>query len=277
MQNQLPQLLTAQTLELFSTVWEGLQAHLGPYHALYVIENRQGRLEDADNLPYTLDFLVIEELDYIQTLLNTLALKRELDAQLIPESMANGAYNSSWVAQVMPILVGYSQITTEDESLWDIDINIFLSEETSETANYSPRDACSNFVAKLCSWPIFESLLTYGRSVFEDVSSTYGYFKSFTWITPLTQTVHRPKAKESTLYILKHVLAEVNTNDIPVNPETARLFLEYIRVSMQNRKSDFYHSTQSSSIEFLSCIIYTHIHVYIYYSYHLPIPVDARN
>lgn len=215
MQNQFPQLLTARTLELFSTIWEGLQAHLVPYHTLYVIENRQGRLEDADNLPYTLDFLVIEELDYIQTLLNTSALKRELDAQLTPETMTNGAYNNTWVAQVMPILVGYSQITTEDESLWDIDINIFLSEETSETANYSPRDACSNFVAKLCSWPIFESLVTYGRTIFEDVSST-------------------PKAKESTLYILKHVLAEVNTNDKPVNPESARLFLEYIQVSMQN-------------------------------------------
>lgn len=175
MQIQFPQLLTARTLELFSTIWEELQAHLRPYHALYVIENRQSRLEDADNLPYTLDFLVIEELDYIQTLLNIPALKRELDAQLIPERMTNGAYNSTWVAQVMPILVGYSQITTEDESLWDIDINIFLSEETSETANYSPRDACSNFVAKLCSWPIFESLLTYGRTIFEDVTSTYVY------------------------------------------------------------------------------------------------------
>lgn len=167
-----PQLLSARTLELFSTIWEGLQAHLGPYHALYVIENRQGRLEDADRLPYTLDFLVIEELDYIQTLLNTATLRRELDAQLTPEKMTNGAYNSTWIAQVMPILVGYAQITMEDEGLWDIDINIFLSEETSETANYSPRDACSNFIAKLCAWPVFESLLTYGKALFEDPSST---------------------------------------------------------------------------------------------------------
>ena len=237
MQNQFPHLLTARTLELFGTIWEALQAHLGPYHTLYVMENRQGRLEDADNLPYTLDFLVIEELDYIQSLLSTSALKRELDAQLTPETMSNGAYNSTWVSQVMPILVGYSQITTEDESLWDIDINIFLSEETSETANYSPRDACSNFVAKLCSWPIFESLLIYGRNIFEDGSSTYGYSKFISLITALTQVVHSPKAKESTLYILKHVLAEVNTNDKPVRPESARLFLEYIRVSMQHRKS----------------------------------------
>lgn len=160
-------------MELFSAIWEGLRAHLGPYHALYVVENRQGRLEDADRLPYTLDFLVIEELDYIQTLLGISTIRRELDLQLAPESLTNGAYDSSWIVQVVPILVGYAQITLEDEGLWDIDINIFLSEETSETANYSPRDACSNFVSKLCHWPVFESLLTYSTKVFNDRSSTY--------------------------------------------------------------------------------------------------------
>ena len=166
-----PQLLSNSTLELFSTTWESLQVFLGSYHALYVVENRQSRLEDADKLPYTLDFLVIEELDYIQTLLGTSTLRRELSTQLTPEAMTNGAYNSTWIAQVMPLLVGYAQITMEDEGLWDIDINIFLSEETSETANYSSRDACSNFVSKLSSWPIFESLLTYAKTIFEDVST----------------------------------------------------------------------------------------------------------
>lgn len=168
-----PQLLSARTLELFGTVWESLQAHLGPYHALYVVENRQGRLEDADRLPYTLDLMVIEELDCIQTFLSTTIVKRELDAQSTPDAMANGTHSTTWLAQVMPILVGYSQITLEDEGLWDVDINIFLSEETSETAHYSPRDACSNFVAKLCAWPVFESLLAYSKNTFEDSSSTY--------------------------------------------------------------------------------------------------------
>lgn len=154
-------------------IWENLQAHLGPYHALYVLENGQGRLEDADRLPYTLDFLVIEELDYIQTLVGVSTIRRELDVQLAPEALTNGTYDSSWIAQVVPVLVGYAQITMEDEALWDIDINIFLSEETSETANYSPRDACSNLVAKLCQWPVLESLLSYGTKVFEDPTSRY--------------------------------------------------------------------------------------------------------
>ena len=168
-----PHLLSQRILELFSAIWDELQAHLGPYHALYVLENRQGRLEDADRLPYTLDFLVIEELDYIQNLLGVAAVRRELDVQLKSDSQTNTAYGSMWIARIMPILVGYSQITMEDEGLWEIDINIFLSEETSETANYSPRDACSNFVSKLCNWPVLESLLTYSRTMFGDGASTY--------------------------------------------------------------------------------------------------------
>ncbi|MCJ1347926.1 hypothetical protein MMC31_006156 [Peltigera leucophlebia] len=215
-QNMFPQLLSARTLELFGTVWESLQAHLGPYHALYVVENRQGRLEDADRLPYTLDLMVIEELDCIQTLLSTTIVKRELDVQSTPEAMANGTHSTTWLAQVMPILVGYSQITMEDEGLWDVDINIFLSEETSETANYSPRDACSNFVAKLCAWPVFESLLAYSKTTFEDGSST-------------------PRIKESLLYILKHVLAEVGSYGTIIRADSARLLLNYIRSSIQDR------------------------------------------
>lgn len=175
-----PYLLGSHTLELFSTTWESLQVFLGAYHALYVVENRQSRLEDADRLPYTLDFLVIEELDYIQTLLGIATLRRELGAHLTPATMRNGAYTSTWIDQVMPLLVGYAQITMEDEGLWDIDINIFLSEETSETANYSSRDACSNFVSKVSSWPIFESLLTYAKTIFEDVST----YADFTFFSP---------------------------------------------------------------------------------------------
>lgn len=167
-----PHLLNPQALELFSAVWEGLQAHLGPYHALYVVENRQSRMEDSDRLPYTLDFLVVEELDYIQTLLGIQTIRRELDVQLEPKALTNGAHASSWIVQVIPILVGYSQITMEDEGLWDIDINVFLSEETSETANYSPRDACSNFVTKLCNWPVLDSLLDYSKTVFNNGTSS---------------------------------------------------------------------------------------------------------
>lgn len=161
-----PHLLSQHTLALFSTVWESLQAHVGPYVSLYVTDNQQGRLEDADRLPYTLDFLIIEELDYIQTLLGSVTIKRELDAQLAPEKVPNGALEGTWIGQIMAILVGYSQITQEDEGLWNFDVNVFLSEETSETANYSPRNACTCLVQKLSKWPVLESILGYTKTIY---------------------------------------------------------------------------------------------------------------
>lgn len=137
-------------------------------------QQRQSRMDDADRLPYTLDYLVIEELDYIRTLLNTSIIKRELDIQLAPESMASGTNNTTWIQQILATAVGYSQILTEDEELWEVDINVFLSEETSETANYSARSACAGLASKLCSynWPVLESLLAHGKTVFQGEAST---------------------------------------------------------------------------------------------------------
>lgn len=170
----LPQLLSPRTLELFSVIWESLQAHLSPYLTMYTgDQQRQSRMDDADRLPYTLDYLVIEELDYMQTLINTSTIKRELDVQLAPENVANGASNNTWIHQILATAVGYSQILTEDEELWEVDINVFLSEETSETANYSARNACAGLVTKLCSynWPVLESLLIQSKGYFEGAAS----------------------------------------------------------------------------------------------------------
>ena len=172
--NMFPNLLTSRTLELFTSIWQALQVHLGPYQQMYTLdEQRQCRMEDADRLPYTLDFLVIEELDYMHTLLNTSAIKGELDAQLRPEGALVGTHDTLWITQILALAVGYSYVLTEDAELWEVDVNIYLSEETSETANYSARNACSGLVTKLCSyqWPVLESLLGYARSIFEEGAS----------------------------------------------------------------------------------------------------------
>ncbi|KAL9005887.1 MAG: hypothetical protein Q9188_001349 [Gyalolechia gomerana] len=210
-----PHLLSQHTLALFSTVWESLQTHVGPYVSLYVTDNRQGRLEDADRLPYTLDFLIIEELDYIQTLLGSVTVKRELDAQLAPVKLSNGALQETWLGQIMAILVGYSQITQEDEGLWNFDVNVFLSEETSETANYSPRNACTCLVQKLSKWPVLESLLAYTKTTYEGGSSG-------------------ARIKEATLFVLKQILDELDSCSAEVSPDLARAFVEYIGLAMHN-------------------------------------------
>ncbi|KAI4142384.1 MAG: hypothetical protein L6R39_004958 [Caloplaca ligustica] len=204
-----PHLLNQHTLSLFSTVWDSLQAHVGPYIALYVADNQQGRLEDADRLPYTLDFLVIEELDYLQTLFGSVTVKRELDAQLAPDKVLDGALEATWVGQIMAILVGYSQITQEDEGLWNIDVNVFLSEETSETANYSPRNACTGLAQKITKWPVLESLLGYTKTIFGAGSSS-------------------ARTKEAALFILKQILDELDSCSAEVNPHFAHAYLDYI-------------------------------------------------
>ena len=235
-----PHLLAARTLELFSTLWESLQAHLGPYHTLYTgDEQRQGRMEDADRLPYTLDFLAIEELDYIQTLLNTTTIKRELDAQLTPESMASG--NVTWITQILAVAVGYSQILTEDAELWELDVNIFLSEETSETANYSARNACGNLVAKLCSynWPVLESLLSLSKAIYEDGSSRYRNLSTEFWDS-VTDSMNSYKAKEAALYVVKQVLDEVGSYDGTIAPEVANAYLDFARIAMQDSRLLFW-------------------------------------
>ncbi|KAL9603226.1 MAG: hypothetical protein Q9179_002265 [Wetmoreana sp. 5 TL-2023] len=202
-----PHLLNQHLLTLFSTVWESLQAHVGPYVTLYVSDNQQGRLEDADRLPYTLDFLVIEELDYIQTLVGSVTVKRELDAQLAPEKLSNGSSEGTWITQIMSILVGYSQITQEDEGLWNFDVNVFLSEETSETANYSPRNACTYLVQKL--WFIKQNT--------DNLVSEYSV-----------------QTKEAALFILKQVLHELDGSSIEINPDLARAYLNFIGLAMHN-------------------------------------------
>ena len=49
----------------FSAVWEELSKLQGAHEQLYILQDAQGRLEDSDNLPYTLDFLILEELDFL--------------------------------------------------------------------------------------------------------------------------------------------------------------------------------------------------------------------
>lgn len=166
-----PDLLASRTFDLFAAIWGALEAHLAPFHTLYNgEETTQARLEDSDRLPFSLDFLVIEELDFIHTLLGTPIIKHELQNQILqPE----GGHNTTWITQILAVAVGFSYIPTEDAEMWELDVNCFLSEETSETANYTARNACANLAQKLSdfNWPIPESLLAYCKTIFEDPSS----------------------------------------------------------------------------------------------------------
>jgi hypothetical protein len=207
-----PSNLTPQSPALFSATWEELSSLQKPYHDMFIEDQRQSRLEDDNGLPYTLDWLVLEELDFMQACLRAAPVRKELDGQL---KSANGAENT-WVTEVMKLCVSYSQITSEEEGLWNIDVNIFLSEETAVTANYTSRTACGDLVMKLGEWlpgPAVDGLLAYTGSL---------YSTNQIW-----------KAKEAALYILDQILADYQDTEKHITPEAANGFIDFVRHAMQ--------------------------------------------
>ena len=163
-----PDLMAAQ--DFFNACWHSLQAHAAPYYASYVDGERQSGLINQYQLQYTFDFLVIEEIDYLQALLEAPLVKQQLDGM----SAAGGDAVSSWITSVLGTLVNFSSITKEAEEMWSFDFNVFLSEETFAETNNSPRSVCAGFVWKVCNWfpkQTLEGLLSFIKIIFDDPNS----------------------------------------------------------------------------------------------------------
>ena len=204
-----PSTLSPHSPALFSATWQELSALQPQYQSMYIDDDRQGRLEDADGLPYTLDFLVVEELDFMQTCLRAPPVRKELEQQ----SQSQG---TSWITEVMKIAVAYGQITTEEEGMWDIDVNVFLSEEVNVTANYTPRTAAGDLVIKLGEWlqgPTLEGLLTYTRTLYAENAS---------W-----------KHKEAALYLLSQLLGDFQDVEKQIGAEAANGYVDFINHATQ--------------------------------------------
>jgi hypothetical protein len=134
----------------------------------------------------------------------------------LEQQLASQTTETSWVTEVMKLAVAYAQITTEEEGLWDVDVNIFLSEETSVTANYTPRTACGDLVIKLGEWltePTINGLLTYTRALYSEAND---------W-----------KAKEAALYVLNQLLSDFQDVEKQISPEAASGFVDFVRYAMQ--------------------------------------------
>jgi hypothetical protein len=203
--------LSPHSPALFSATWQELSTLQPQYYAMYIEDDRQGRLEDADGLPYTLDFLVLEELDFLQACLRAPPVRKELEQQLQGQPL-----ESSWISEVMKIAVAYAQITVEEEGLWDIDVNVFLSEEVNVTANYTPRSACGDLIIKLGEWlttATVEGLLAYTRSLYVDQSG---------W-----------KMKEAALYLLNQLLGDFQDVEKQIGSAAANGYVDFIKLAMQ--------------------------------------------
>ncbi|TKA83644.1 hypothetical protein B0A55_00427 [Friedmanniomyces simplex] len=207
-----PSTLTLQSQALFSATWQELSNLQSQYYQMYIEDDRQGRLEDADGLPYTLDFLILEELDFMQACLRAPPVRKELEQQLQNQSSVAG----SWVTELIKLAVSYAQITIEEEGLWDIDVNVFLSEEANVTANYTPRTACGDLVIKLGEWltaASVEGLLAYTRTL---------YSENATW-----------KLKEAALYLLNQLLGDFVDVEKKIGAEAANGYVDFIQHAVQ--------------------------------------------
>lgn len=212
-----PQLLLPQSPLLFSTTWAELTLLESFYKTMYIDNDMQGRLEDSDNLPYTLDFLVLEELDFLQSCIRASPVQHELDAQLQANA---GIANTPWVMDVMKLAVGYAQIPNEEEGLWGIDVNLFLAEETSVTANYNARAACGDLLIKLGEWlhqGALEGLLAYTKVLFSTESSGW-------------------RMREAALFLLTQLMSDFLDVDKPVVPELIVAYLGFIDYAINQKE-----------------------------------------
>lgn len=208
-----PALLLPQSPNFFSAVWAELNTHQATYQALYLDNDFQGKLEDIDGLPYTLDFLVLEELDFLNQLIRASPVQKELEAQI----KAHGAVgNTPWVLELMKILTNYSRIPQEEESLWDIDVSLYVAEETQVSTNYNARSACGDLFIKIGEWlqrGALDGLFAYTKTLFASGEVDW-------------------RSQESALYLYGALVADFQEMEKPVPDEISQAYLELVRYSV---------------------------------------------
>ncbi|KAI1266092.1 armadillo-type protein [Xylariaceae sp. FL1019] len=211
-------LLLPHTPHFFQAVWEELSTLEPSYAALYIESEAQGRLEDSDGLPYTLDFLVLEELDFLNGCLKAPPVRKELEGQLAAHA---GAHETPWVLDLCKLATSYGQITHEQEQLWFFDVSLYLSEEQSVSANYTPRTACGDLLIKLGEWLNQKAL-----------EGLYAYTKSLLTQEAYTDDVAWRK-QEAVLYLLNMLLTDFLECSRPVSPQLTEAYLVLVNYAIE--------------------------------------------
>ncbi|KAI1209828.1 ARM repeat-containing protein [Annulohypoxylon truncatum] len=207
-----PSLLLPETPQFFQVVWEELRLLAPSHEKMYILNDSQGRLEDSDGIPYTLDFLVLEELDFLNGCIRAPPVRKELEAQLAAHSSAG---ETPWVLDLMMITSSYARITREEEDLWDIDVSLYLAEEASVSANYTPRTACGDIMIKLGEWlnhQVLEGLYGFTKGVFSEEGA---------W-----------RRQEACLYLLNQLMNDFLDCSKVVTPEVSQAYLELINYAI---------------------------------------------
>lgn len=188
-----------------------------PYAELFVEGTAEGKLVDSDNLPCSLDALVLEEIDFLQVLIKAPPVRSELSSQM--KQLGEAQHTVHWLQELIRVLVLYSRIPKEEEALWEFDSNLYLSEATSLTANYTPRAACGDLVVRsLGEWlkqvPII-AMLHYSQQALS------------------SQNTHW-KEREALLYLLNQCLVDVSEYSGKLDSSTASILVGHVSASLQD-------------------------------------------
>lgn len=205
-----PNLLLPQSTTLFTAVWEELNIMQAAHEQLYIKDDAQCRLEDSDNLPYTLDLLILEELDFLNQCFRAPPVQAELDGQLKAHA---SAHEVPWMVEIMRMLVAYSRVTREEEDLWDFDCSLYLAEETSVTANYTARTAAGDLLIKMGEWfdqKTIDGLFGFTKTLFPGHGGT-------SW-----------RSQEAALYLFVMLVGDFQDLGKPIPDVVANAYLELV-------------------------------------------------
>lgn len=195
--------------KLFGATWTDMKRSKDMYVEEFVQKDAEGRLVDADGLPYSLDLYVLEQLDFIQSCLGNSTVKDRI------RQAGFGLGGSSPFSQMVFTAIALSQIAGEDKTMWEIDLNVFLSEETSISANYTPRTASGDLILKLGEcFPeqTVESLFDHTQRVFASAENR--------------------SLKESVLHLWDQLLNEYAEMGRAIDESAARELLSFVVVAI---------------------------------------------
>jgi len=216
----LPKVLTPRALDYFSAVWGDLMTLMDLHKELYVENETLDRLEDVDALPYSLDFLVLEELDVMHQFLKAKPIDEKLRQQL---TEAASPAQTQWMMQIMQMLTAFSRITQEEEGLWDIDCSLYLAEEASASANYTSRTCAGDVLIKLgelYNQAALEGLVSYTKMLFETSTPDW-------------------RSQEAALYLFNMIAGDFADTEKPIPPQTSEAYLSLVDHAISQNDSPF--------------------------------------
>ncbi|KAH6632358.1 armadillo-type protein [Chaetomium tenue] len=211
-----PSLLLPQILALFTATWEELSRLMPPHQSLFINSDAQSRLEDIDGLPFTLDFLVLDDLDFLSQCIRAPPVQKQLEADI---ASRGAVHDTPWVLDLMNLLTSFSQITQEEEGLWNIDVSLYLADETSVSSNYTARTACGDLVIKLGEWldkAALEGLYAYTKTIFSAESASW-------------------QKQEAALFLFNAILNDFQDCDKSIPPEIANAYLELVTYAINKQ------------------------------------------